>query len=409
MGWMTVLAVMTELVLLTAFVCTRTFDLKASSRRLVVMIAMLVAAVGAAILIPKLGPMVLGPLAIVWGRARPMHPLARRAFGSVAVASAAAALLQGVPRGFAFPVVAVLAVAVAGRWCLEIRDRRIFGPPGRVVNTPVGARHVVTRGGGDVTVVFENGTAGSAISWGSVLDRVSPTARVIAYDRQALGWSRPGAGAPTSENVAAGLRHLLDRLEVTAPVVLVGMSQGGHHVRVFARRFPDRVAALVLVDPSIETSSFDSFAGVSAGLRVAQLAASVGVLRLLRHRRDWVPRVPYDYWDLPSVYLGHTEHERRQLHAIYSRPGVVATVAEEFDTFVRNSAQVVDAERGGDFPGPLSVVRPGLGGKHEPLVRRTRSGSEWSAFPSGHAVQFDAPEVVAQAILDACGQVAPRA
>lgn len=48
------------------------------------------------------------------------------------------------------------------------------------------------------------------------------------------------------------LNALLETLGVNHPIVLVGHSAGGMFARVFASRYPDRVAGLVLVDPATE-------------------------------------------------------------------------------------------------------------------------------------------------------------
>jgi pimeloyl-ACP methyl ester carboxylesterase len=44
------------------------------------------------------------------------------------------------------------------------------------------------------------------------------------------------------------LRTLLDRAHVPGPFVFVGRSSGAEYVRIFAGRYPEQVAGMVLLD-----------------------------------------------------------------------------------------------------------------------------------------------------------------
>ncbi|MFR9804483.1 alpha/beta fold hydrolase [Pseudonocardia sp. RS010] len=74
----------------------------------------------------------------------------------------------------------------------------------------------------------------------------------VLYDRLGTGWSdvvdlpRPGS------RVTDDLRELLEAIGLPGPYVLVGHSLGGLYARLFAKRFPDDVAGLVLLDPTHE-------------------------------------------------------------------------------------------------------------------------------------------------------------
>lgn len=74
-------------------------------------------------------------------------------------------------------------------------------------------------------------------------------ARVITPDARGFGGSRLGdtAGRPTLDEYAADIAALLDRLELDR-VTLGGVSMGGYVAMAFARRHPDRIAGLALLD-----------------------------------------------------------------------------------------------------------------------------------------------------------------
>jgi pimeloyl-ACP methyl ester carboxylesterase len=74
------------------------------------------------------------------------------------------------------------------------------------------------------------------------------TTRVCAYDRAGQGWSDDAAGAQDGLAVAADLHTLLGRAHETGPYLLVGHSAGGSYAMIYAARYPDQVAGMVLLD-----------------------------------------------------------------------------------------------------------------------------------------------------------------
>lgn len=87
-------------------------------------------------------------------------------------------------------------------------------------------------------------------SWCRVFPEISRHHTVLAYNRAAYGRSAPVAGARDGERIVSELRELLQALGLPPPYVLVGHSMGGLYMQLFARRYPEEVAGLVLVDPT---------------------------------------------------------------------------------------------------------------------------------------------------------------
>ncbi|AOS63314.1 putative hydrolase or acyltransferase of alpha/beta superfamily [Actinoalloteichus hymeniacidonis] len=73
--------------------------------------------------------------------------------------------------------------------------------------------------------------------------------RVIVPDLRGYGRSSVAPGSTTMEDFAADLAELLDRLDIDR-VLLGGLSMGGQIVMEFHRRFPSRVAGLLLAATS---------------------------------------------------------------------------------------------------------------------------------------------------------------
>lgn len=111
---------------------------------------------------------------------------------------------------------------------------------------------MMQRGAGTATVVFESGLGESMDAWEIVAAEVAGFAKVVTYDRSGLGLSERTGRRRTAKNVATDLRRALRNAGVSEPLVLVGNSAGGLYGRVFANLFPERVAGMVLVEPSSE-------------------------------------------------------------------------------------------------------------------------------------------------------------
>ena len=103
-------------------------------------------------------------------------------------------------------------------------------------------------GQGMPVVVFENGLGGTMDWWTRVLPEIAKETTAFAYNRPGYGESAPAASSRDGLHVVAELRAALHDLGLPPPYVLVGHSLGGLYMQLYARRHPDEVAALVLVD-----------------------------------------------------------------------------------------------------------------------------------------------------------------
>lgn len=107
-------------------------------------------------------------------------------------------------------------------------------------------------GSGTPTVLFESGLADWGFSWSLVQAQIATLTRACVYDRAGLGYSDAAYRASTSSNMVDDLHHLLHAAHLAPPYLLVGHSLGGLNVRLYADRFRDEIAGMVLVDPTHE-------------------------------------------------------------------------------------------------------------------------------------------------------------
>lgn len=113
--------------------------------------------------------------------------------------------------------------------------------------------------------------------WRPQLAALADGYRVIAPDVFGFGESGLPAGGWTVDSMAAAVRKVLDGLEITAPIVLGGLSMGGYVAMAFARRYPERLRGLILADTRAEPDSDEAKANRDRQIALAREKGSAAV------------------------------------------------------------------------------------------------------------------------------------
>lgn len=107
-------------------------------------------------------------------------------------------------------------------------------------------------GNGKHTVLLEAGGGSAMADWDPVFGQIAQHATVIRYSRVGNGNSTQVKRHFTSRDYADYASELLEQLNLTAPVIYVAHSYGGSIARDFAVAYPDKIKALLMLDPSSE-------------------------------------------------------------------------------------------------------------------------------------------------------------
>ena len=105
-----------------------------------------------------------------------------------------------------------------------------------------------TEHGSGPAVLLVHGWGCDGSDWSWLGSDLSADHRVVIVDLRGHGRSTAGVDRYGPEVLAQDLAAVLDQLEIESAVV-VGHSMGGYAASVLAVEFPDKVSALVLVDP----------------------------------------------------------------------------------------------------------------------------------------------------------------
>jgi pimeloyl-ACP methyl ester carboxylesterase len=272
--------------------------------------------------------------------------------------------------------------------------------PGELVTVGGDRLHVVSEGTGTPPLLLSAGLGGAWFDWIPVAELLRDRHRVISFDRPGLGGSPPARGA-------GRLREEADRLAALArwagpPVIVVAHSVAGLHAEAFARLRPELVRGMVLVDPSAEPDEprhawllttlapMARLAGAAAGLtgvpRFAGPRARGIAMRQLTRRGDIAP---------PDL-----------ARAVYTRGHVLGTLLVELTGYRRMAADLLRLRRLAPFPDiPLRVITAladtrdgGWERAHADLAALSPRGRQIVLPDTGHLVQIDRPEVVAEAV-----------
>lgn len=249
-------------------------------------------------------------------------------------------------------------------------------------------------------VLLLHGQPGSGADWRAVEQQLAAKFRVIAPDRPGYGTNRarPGGFAVN----ARAMVGLLDRLGLKRAIV-VGHSWGGGAAIAMARRYPERVAGLVLVGAVGDPSALGPSDRLLARPLLGSLLALVGFklagrLLLLRRLRRRIGRGGDD----ADAWLEATARAWRS-------PRVWRSFAVEQRALVRETPALQGALAS------LTVPTVVLTGEHDRTVPPDAAAALAGSIPGarlerlpgvGHLLPQQAPEAVARAVEEVAGHAA---
>ncbi len=214
--------------------------------------------------------------------------------------------------------------------------------------------------------------------------------RVLSYDNFGRGYSDRPAVTYDQKLHLRQLKELEDKLGLTKPFDLIGISLGGGTAANFTARYPDRVDKLVLISPLINNYKVPSYFGIPVfGEFLARLAG----IRVISNR-------------FASLIGNHPESEK------YTRLFVAQTTYKGFQqsilSMLRNDAV-------GDYRAAYQIVgrqkRSVLliwgtedSGVTQPMISDIQSAIPRLTFKPvegvGHGIVFQKPETVSKLITN---------
>lgn len=264
--------------------------------------------------------------------------------------------------------------------------------------------HVKKMGRGEPVFVLLHGFGASLYSWHAVMEPLSRIGTVIAYDRPGFGLTeRPltwkGQNPYSPEAQVDSVIELMNHFEVEK-AILVGNSAGGTIAMQVALAHPERVSALILVDPAVYSGG-----GTPAWLR--PLLATPQMRRLgpliARQIQNRGPELINLAWHNPDLITP-------EIIELYRKPLQVENWDKALWEFTLASRPTGLLQRLGDFTMPVLVIT----GDDDRIVPTEESIRLASELPNadlvvipeaGHVPHEERPDLFLQAVKDFLGNL----
>jgi pimeloyl-ACP methyl ester carboxylesterase len=262
--------------------------------------------------------------------------------------------------GVLLVLVALSAIGAVYQTVATQRDVRTYPPPGQLVDIGGYRLHIYCTGpeiGGPTLILNHGGGAFGAWDWSAIQPQLARFARVCSYDRAGYGWSDASPLPRTVDYETDELHTLLERAGIAGPYVLVAHSLGGYTARMYATRYPDKVAGMVLVDSVTEGQwtipdirKFNGQFGIVTAF--CRATAPIGLWRLLGETGLF----PY------PVLAYASPDQRARLQAQTYRPAYCSMIEQETGLWnLEASAALVQATRRPLGELPLLILTAGSG------------------------------------------------
>jgi pimeloyl-ACP methyl ester carboxylesterase len=297
--------------------------------------------------------------------------------------------------GVALGVVLVLSAglgAAYNAWAIH-RYRTLYPAPGLFYKVNGRKMHLYCSGKGSPTVVLESGADYGWIWWARVQAELSKATRVCSYDRGGYGWSDPQPGPRDSNSIADQLHTLLSQAGLGGPIILMGHSAAGRHMRAYITRYPQNVVGLVFVDAAtpLQEERFPKQQETPVNKPLVQAfllwwKTAVGIQRI-EQQCTWVPRgfEPYGGWIKADTCV----------------PSEIIETARETSANIASGEETVHTGPFGDLPilifsddlppGPLEAMWNGM---QEDLKRLSTRSRRIIVRGSAHNIEIDHPDLL---------------
>ncbi|QGN55647.1 alpha/beta fold hydrolase [Novosphingobium sp. Gsoil 351] len=156
-------------------------------------------------------------------------------------------------------------------------SRRRCPAPGKLVDVGCTRVHVLAEGAATdhLPIVMFGGGHAPGAAMAHLHRTLRELTRSILIDRPGTGWSDTGPFPRSTAREAQEMIAALDRAGETGPFVLVGYSFGGLLAANIARRYPEKVVRLVLLDATpLETVLLGPRLGSLRAMRLRTLASA---------------------------------------------------------------------------------------------------------------------------------------
>jgi pimeloyl-ACP methyl ester carboxylesterase len=152
----------------------------------------------------------------------------------------------------------------------------------------------------DIVLVLVHGFSVPSFIWDSTYRAASQRGyATLRYDNFGRGYSDNPDVVYDVSLFSQQLHELLDSLQITKPITLVGLSDGGRTITDFAANFPTRIQNLVYVDAvGFESANNPAPPVIVTETEVAEFKTDAGYSNMAKGQlTDFYDSIPFRGWD----------------------------------------------------------------------------------------------------------------
>lgn len=260
-------------------------------------------------------------------------------------------------------------------------------------------------------VILDAGAGCNSLDWALVQPKIAQCARVISFDRAGDGWSDESELPRTSENMADELHLLLQKAGIPGPYIYVGHSFGGINARIYANKFPDEIAGVILVDAGHEDQHKLPLSPIATSKliqKIALLAAYTGLIRFcMRFQKNNSP-LPQDIEQIRRSHVCTIKTIRTGINVLKAEPESLAQLKKHGGmlgnkplTVITAGKRISMADAGGLYTDEqLSSMFNIWQDLQKDLVTKSSRGKQMIARNSGHMIPHEQPEIIIDAVRE---------
>jgi len=209
-------------------------------------------------------------------------------------------------------------------------------------------------GEGKNVIVIETGIGSSFYDWYSFVQELKEDFTVVLYHRSSYGKSQTSNSQRTTRNIAEELNCLVDKIGLKESFILMGHSFGGLCVQQYAKMYPHRLKAVVLVDST--SYNFQQLYTLDLPTMNSDIAVDKMVEFMENLSKKTKEELRHENENIISAYRRKymSDSEMKDVEDFFTNTRLYKTMAEEFSNWYGDSEDIKSI---GDFPNvPLIVI-----------------------------------------------------
>ncbi|MCT1903001.1 alpha/beta fold hydrolase [Oceanobacillus sojae] len=279
---------------------------------------------------------------------------------------------------------------------------------------------ILSKGTAKPAILILSGMGSPFYEWEEISSELAETNQVIMYHRPGLGESEYIDKKRTTENVTKDIIQILEKLNITEPIILAGHSYGGLCAQHFSKLYPDRIRGLLLLDStSVDLYKLDQ-------LDLPYLNENDSDAAWIETCKEHAALSPTELLKLLDPVLTKEQQKlpkktQEKLIAFYTNPSLYKTMLQEISNWEKDTETIKSLSFTGDFPVTIigrdkekcisNYINDGVPKAEAELLENTwhqliieqkdiyKDAKLFFAVNSSHNIHLDQPQLVIDEII----------